>query len=105
MTGVLASVDQRTKLVGQNRLELLTFSYRCSQLSAINVFKVQEVQQLPSLNILPQSDPSVVGVTTVRGVTIPVIDLSMAIGQSPITHIGVPIESSHSKKIALILAF
>ncbi len=84
MAGILDSVDQRTKLVGENRLELLTFRLRGRQLFAINVFKVQEVQQLPTLNILPQSDPVVVGVTTVRGLTIPVIDLSSAIGRTPI---------------------
>ena len=85
MASLLESVDQRTKLVGQNRLELLTFRLRGSQLFAINVFKVQEVQQLPTLNLLPKSDPMVVGVTTVRGRTIPVIDLSMAIGRNAIT--------------------
>lgn len=86
MAGILDSVDQRTQLVGQNRLELLTFRLKGSQLFAINVFKVQEVQQLPRLNSLPKSDPVVVGVTHVRGITIPVIDLSMAIGRSPIPH-------------------
>jgi two-component system chemotaxis response regulator CheV len=45
---------------------------------------VQEVQQLPRLNILPNSDPVIAGVTTVRGTTIPVIDLSLAIGRSEI---------------------
>ncbi len=84
MASILDSVDQRTKLVGQNRLELLTFRLNGSQLFAINVFKVQEVQQLPKLNVLPQSDPVVVGVTNVRGSTIPVIDLSRAIGRSSI---------------------
>lgn len=84
MAGILDSVDLRTQLVGQNRLELLMFHLRGSQRFAINVFKVQEVQQLPKMNVLPQSDPVVVGVTTVRGVTIPVIDLSKAIGRSPI---------------------
>lgn len=84
MAGILDSVDQRTQLVGQNRLELLMFHLRGSQRFAINVFKVQEVQQLPKMNVLPQSDPVVVGVTTVRGVTIPVIDLSKAIGRSSI---------------------
>lgn len=84
MSKLLDNVDQRTNLVGQNRLELLTFQLRGSQVFAINVFKVQEVQQLPSLSVLPNSDPVVVGVTHVRGRTIPVIDLSLAIGRSPI---------------------
>lgn len=86
MSNLLNSVDKRTNLVGHNRLELLTFRLKGSQLFAINVFKVQEVQQLPTLNILPKSDPVIAGVTTVRGVTIPVIDLSLAIGRSAITH-------------------
>jgi two-component system, chemotaxis family, chemotaxis protein CheV len=88
MAGILDTVDQRTKLVGQNRLELLTFQLRGSQKFAINVFKVQEVQQLPKLNCLPQSDPMIAGVTTVRGKTIPVIDLSLAIGRRPIPRDG-----------------
>lgn len=84
MSGILDSVDQRTKLVGQNRLELLTFRLKGEQVFAINVFKVQEVQQLPKLNSMPKSNPLIVGVTTVRGQTIPVIDLNLAIGRSPI---------------------
>lgn len=86
MSDLMKSVDSRTNLVGRNRLELLTFRLRGSQLFAINVFKVQEVQKLPKLSILPQSDPVVVGVTTVRGETIPVIDLSMAVGRSAVEH-------------------
>lgn len=84
MSGILDSVDQRTQLVGQNRLELLTFRLKGEQVFAINVFKVQEVQQLPKLNSLPKSNPLIVGVTSVRGQTIPVIDLNLAIGRSPI---------------------
>ena len=86
MSNLLKNVDKRTNLVGHNRLELLTFKLKGSQLFAINVFKVQEVQQLPALNTLPNSDPVIAGVTTVRGVTIPVIDLSLAIGRSAIPH-------------------
>jgi len=82
--GVIDSVDQRTRLVGRNRLELLTFRLNGRQSYAINVFKVQEVMRLPALNVLPHSDAAIVGVTHVRGRTIPVIDLSLAIGRSPI---------------------
>lgn len=84
MSDLLKTVDSRTNLVGRNRLELLTFRLKGSQLFAINVFKVQEVQILPRLSVLPQSDPVVVGVTTVRGETIPVIDLSLSIGRSAV---------------------
>jgi two-component system chemotaxis response regulator CheV len=84
MASILDSVDQRTRLVGQNRLELLTFRLNGRQLYAINVFKIQEVMSLPKLNLLPHSDPTVAGVTHVRDKTIPVIDLSLAIGRRPL---------------------
>lgn len=79
MSGVLSTVDARTQLVGQNRLELLLFSLGGSQRFAINVFKVQEVMSLPPLTEIPDRHELVVGVTHLRGQTIPVIDLRRAI--------------------------
>lgn len=84
MAGMLDAVDQRTQLVGENRLELLMFRLGGMQMFAINVFKVQEVVQLPRLNLMPHRHPSVAGVTHFRKRTIPVIDLSEAIGMRPI---------------------
>ena len=52
MAGVLDSVNQRTQLVGQNRLELLLFRLDGEQLYGINVFKVREVLQCPRLTIM-----------------------------------------------------
>ncbi|WP_207063146.1 chemotaxis protein CheV [Motiliproteus sp. SC1-56] len=83
MTGILDAVDQRTRMVGQNRFELLLFRLGRHQLFAINVFKVKEVLKLPRLNALPNSHPVVCGVTNMRGRTLPVIDLSAAIGMPP----------------------
>ena len=54
MAGVLDSVNQRTQLVGQNRLELLLFRLEGEQLYGINVFKVREVLQCPRLTIMPK---------------------------------------------------
>lgn len=84
MAGILDTVDQRTQLVGENRLEILMFKLYGRQLFAINVFKVQEVLQIPRLTLMPQRHPHVCGVITLRGKTIPVIDLSQAIGMRPI---------------------
>ncbi len=84
MASVLDSVNQRTKLVGENRLEILLFRLAGRQLFAINVFKVQEVLQLPKLTQIPQRHPNVCGVVSLRGQTIPVIDLSSAIGMRAI---------------------
>lgn len=80
MAGVLDSVNQRTQLVGQNRLELLLFRLRGRQIYGINVFKVKEVLQCPKLYSMPNSRAVVRGVAHTRGETIPVIDLGMAIG-------------------------
>ncbi|SFR38556.1 two-component system, chemotaxis family, response regulator CheV [Marinobacter gudaonensis] len=79
MAGVLDSVNQRTQLVGQNRLELLLFRLRGRQIYGINVFKVKEVLQCPRLSSIPNSRQVVRGVAHIRGETIPIIDLSMAI--------------------------
>ncbi|MBL4795371.1 MAG: chemotaxis protein CheV [Pseudomonadales bacterium] len=87
MAGVLETVDQRTQLVGENRLELLMFTLRCKQVYAINVFKVQEVQKMPKLTLIPNRNPLVAGVTHVRGQTIPVIDLSLAIQRGKLTDV------------------
>lgn len=67
MAGVLDSVNQRTQLVGQNRLELLLFRLDSPQLYGINVFKVKEVLQCPKLTIMPKSSPVVRGVANIRG--------------------------------------
>ncbi len=81
MAGILDSVNQRTQLVGQNRLELLLFRLDNSQLYGINVFKVKEVLQCPKLTIMPKSSPVVRGVANIRGGTIPILDLAMATGR------------------------
>lgn len=85
MAGVLDSVNQRTQLVGQNRLELLLFRLDGKQLYGINVFKVKEVLQCPKLTIMPKSSPVVRGVASIRGGTIPILDLSMATGKAPLS--------------------
>ena len=80
MSGILDSVNQRTQLVGQNRLELLLFRLNGRQRFGINVFKVREVLQCPPLTAMPKLNTLVRGVAHIRGQTISVIDLSMATG-------------------------
>jgi two-component system chemotaxis response regulator CheV len=87
MAGVMDSVNQRTQLVGQNRLELLLFRLNTNQLYGINVFKVKEVLQCPKLTIMPKSNPVVRGVASIRGGTIPILDLAMATGSAPLSNI------------------
>ena len=80
MAGMMDAVNQRTQLVGQNRLELLLFRLDGPQLYGINVFKVREVLQCPKLTVMPKSNPVVCGVASIRGTTIPILDLAMATG-------------------------
>lgn len=84
MAGVLDSVDQRTKLVGQNRLELLLFRLTTDQVYGINVFKVREVLQCPKLTEIPKRNPIVRGIAHIRGGTISVMDMSQAMGSAPL---------------------
>lgn len=84
MAGILDGVDQRTKLAGHNRFELLLFKLVSRQRFGINVFKVQEVIQCPPLTQIPNSHSVICGVAHLRGKTIPVLDLSMAIGMRPL---------------------
>ena len=77
--GVLSSVDQRTKLVGENRLELLMFQLGTRHIFAMNVFKIKEVINVPKLNIMPGSHHNLKGVMNYRGSSIPIIDLRQAI--------------------------
>lgn len=87
MAGVMDSVNQRTQLVGQNRLELLLFRLGGRQLYGINVFKVKEVLQCPSLNAIPGRNAVVRGVAHIRGGTLPIMDMNLAIGRRPLPDI------------------
>lgn len=71
-------------MVGQNRLELLLFSLETSQRYGINVFKVREVLQCPELTEVPRKTTVIKGMAHIRGETIPVLDLSEAIGRPPV---------------------
>lgn len=88
MAGILDSVNQRTQLVGQNRLELLLFKLQGRQRFGINVFKVREVLQCPPLTSMPKLNSYVRGVAHIRGQTISVIDLGMATGLKPIQDVS-----------------
>lgn len=87
MAGVMDSVNQRTQLVGQNRLELLLFRLGGQQLYGINVFKVKEVLQCPPLNAIPGRSKVVRGVAHIRGGTLPIMDMNLAIGRRALSDV------------------
>ncbi len=59
---------------------LLLFSLDHLQKFAINVLKVKEIIVYSSLSHIPNSHKSVIGVTELRGESLPVIDISIAMG-------------------------
>jgi len=77
---LLNRIDQRTRLAGHNRLALLLFRLGGRQIFGVNVFKVQEVLRRPPLFQLPGLPAQFLGVSNVRGRSVPVLDLGRAIG-------------------------
>jgi len=82
-------VDERTKLTGTNKFELLLFRLGGdaagdrSELFGINVFKVREIVAMPPVTAIAGSLPNMMGVVNIRGQIIPVIDLPSIVGCTP----------------------
>lgn len=83
MSEVMERVDERTQLVGRNRLELLLFYLGDQQCFGINVFKVREVIECPELVKTPDAHQYVCGMANIRGKTISIVDLAAMIGKRP----------------------
>ncbi|GKT11101.1 MAG: two-component system, chemotaxis family, chemotaxis protein CheV [Thiomicrorhabdus sp.] len=99
MSSFLTGVDQRTSLAGMNRMELLLFTIKGKQLFGINVFKVREVIRTPDISPVPKSDPRVVGVSDIRGQTMPMIDLACALDLEPVA------PENYSKTLTIVTEF
>jgi len=78
----IKSVDERTKLAGAGRLEMLLFSLGHDQKTereevfGLNVFKIREVIQVPEITHAPDMPTGVEGVVSLRGCMIPVVNLA-----------------------------
>lgn len=77
---LLAAVDERTNLAGTNKMELLLFKVGSPETYGINVFKVKEVIRKVDITQAPESPAYVVGMASLRGVLVPVVDLIAACG-------------------------
>jgi two-component system chemotaxis response regulator CheV len=75
---LIESVDARTKLAGSNRMEILLFSLGTNETFGINVFKVREVCQTPTITRSPNMPAGVEGLISLRGNVIPVVSLTKA---------------------------
>lgn len=86
MSELLKNIDARTRLAGTNKLEILLFSLGKDERTGrtetfgINVFKVREVMKTPPITAAPDMPKAVKGMVSLRGVLVPVVDLSEFIG-------------------------
>lgn len=86
MSELLKSIDERTKLAGTNKLEILLFSLGKddrtdrTEIFGINVFKVREVIRPPEITSAPDMPDSVEGMVSLRGMLVPVVDLAKFTG-------------------------
>jgi len=64
---------------------MLLFHLNQKQTFAIGTLKIRKLVAMLKLTSLPQSHPNVLGSATIRGSTIPVIDMAAAIGFTPLT--------------------
>lgn len=86
MSDVMQEVDERSKLAGTNRFELLLFrlgedqNSRTREVFGINVFKVREALIMPAITPMPGAPKHVLGVANIRGQIIPVVDLPSMVG-------------------------
>jgi two-component system, chemotaxis family, chemotaxis protein CheV len=76
-------VDQKAKLAGSNRMELLLFSLGGRETFGINVFKVREVGEMKPITPTPNMPESVEGIISLRGAIIPVLNLAKCLGMKP----------------------
>jgi two-component system chemotaxis response regulator CheV len=99
MSPMMAEVNQRTQLAGKNRFEMLLFGLEGGQRFGINVFKVREVIPVPPIRRHPGAHRFIRGVSHIRGVTIPVIDLAVALGRPPAEGAGFVIVTEFNRTV------
>lgn len=86
MSELLKNIDERTRLAGTNKLEILLFSLGKDRRTGreetfgINVFKVREVMKTPPITAAPDMPAAVKGMVSLRGILVPVVDLAEFIG-------------------------
>ncbi len=79
-TRLMNMVDERTRLAGSNKMELLLFSLGGREVYGINVFKVREVCETLPITVAPRMPHGVRGLISLRGAIMPVIDLAGFLG-------------------------
>lgn len=84
-------IDDKSRLAGSNKMELLLFSLGGDECFGINVFKVREVCAAAPVTRTPHTPAGVTGIISLRGSVIPVIDLA--------TCLDMPFDGERTKMI------
>jgi two-component system chemotaxis response regulator CheV len=84
-------IDQKARLAGSNKMELLLFSVGGRETFGINVFKVREVCETMPITKTPNMPAGVEGIISLRGSILPVIDLA--------TCLSMPFDGARTKLI------
>ena len=79
---------------------LLLFRLSQTQVFALGTLKVRELVPYTRLSKIPQSHPTILGASTIRGHTIPIIDMAAAIGYRPIAQKSVKSATSSSRIVS-----
>jgi len=106
---LLKSVDERTKLAGANRLEVLLFSLGFDkntgreEVFGINVFKVREVLNTPEITHAPDMPPAVTGLVSLRGSMVPVVNVAAFCGMAVEREPSILIVTEYNKQTQALL--
>ncbi len=85
---LMSLVDEKARLAGSNKMELLLFSLGGTETYGINVFKVREVCEMRPITPTPSTPPAVRGIISLRGAIIPVISLAEHLHVAQAEHPG-----------------
>ena len=106
MSELLKNVDERTRLAGTNKLEILMFTLGLDPVSGrremfgLNVFKVREVMRTPAITRAPEMPEAVEGMVSLRGRLVPIVDLRKYADMQPDWD---PTVDAHSKPAVMIV--
>ncbi len=103
MSDLMKNVDERTRLAGTNKLEILLFTLGVDQRTGrretfgINVFKVREVMRTPTLTASPDMPSAVKGMVSLRGALVPVVDLAEYVNMQPSSNREIMIVTEYNR--------
>jgi len=101
----MQEVIKVTTEVGTNEWQVVVF-YLGNQSFAINVDKTREILRWPGCREIPESDSAMIGITSVRGEVLPMIDLRVSLGiksDLPIENTKVIIAEFNESKLGFVV--